>query len=307
MSRLFTVAILALLSVGICESANLAEITWKHGVNTKTLLADAYKGNAKAIVADVILGYHKKGDKPSEKKVPVINQDKKDESDFSLDEFITDTIEHQKTNSKIIQLNFAALETVHDAFNVLLSKKREIKFPIWLNAEVLTGPGASGSAAPVDGLKFIDEAKKLDNIILSIGWKTIPMKDPKEGYTNEHTKAMEDILKNSKITTPEYKDVSLNFPINAFYAVKSKDILRTFYDIVKNTNPVTFTVRSQKDDKVDAKELEAFIKSYGTEHIYMDLPDDLRNQINLSNGASSLVQFGLLNLITLAVVTIFRS
>lgn len=43
MSSTFTVAILALLSIGICESANLAEITWKHDIKTKALLEEAYK------------------------------------------------------------------------------------------------------------------------------------------------------------------------------------------------------------------------------------------------------------------------
>lgn len=73
------------------------------------------------------MGYHIKGDKPSEKRVPLINQNKKDKSDFSLDEFITDAIEHQKTTSKILQLNFAAFETVQSAVNVLLNKKREVR------------------------------------------------------------------------------------------------------------------------------------------------------------------------------------
>lgn len=180
-----------------------------------------------------------------------------------------------------------------------------------MNAEVLEGPGAQGSPAPVDGVKFIEEAKKLDNVVLSLGWKTITQESAKDGYTAEHIKAMEEILKNSKINTPDYKEVSLNFPISAFYAIKSQDNLKKFYDGAKNANPITFTIRSQKEDKVEAKEVEAFVKSYGVEHIYMDLPDDLRKQINLGenkgNGTSSLVQFGLFNLIALAVATIFRS
>lgn len=42
-SRLFIVAVLALLGVGICEGANLTAITWRHDINTQALLEDALK------------------------------------------------------------------------------------------------------------------------------------------------------------------------------------------------------------------------------------------------------------------------
>lgn len=177
-----------------------------------------------------------------------------------------------------------------------------------MNAEVLKGPGAAENPKPLDGAKFIEEAKRMVNVVLSMGWKTVTKADSKEVYTSAHTKAMEDLLKNTKINSPDYKDVPLNFAINAFYALNSKDVLNKFYEGAKKANPVTFTVVVKKDEKVDPKELEKFIQLYGIDHIYMDVPDDLRKQINLTtNGASSLVQFGLLNLITLAIVTIFRS
>lgn len=45
MSWILSIAIVVLLSVGICESANLTAITWKHDVNTHNLLEEAFKSN----------------------------------------------------------------------------------------------------------------------------------------------------------------------------------------------------------------------------------------------------------------------
>lgn len=43
MSWIFSVAIVTLLSVSICECANLTAITWQHDVNTHTSLEKALK------------------------------------------------------------------------------------------------------------------------------------------------------------------------------------------------------------------------------------------------------------------------
>lgn len=43
MSRIFTVVVLALLSVCICESVNLTAITWEHDVNNHKKLEETFK------------------------------------------------------------------------------------------------------------------------------------------------------------------------------------------------------------------------------------------------------------------------
>lgn len=151
----------------------------------------------------------------------------------------------------------------------------------------------------------------MDKVVLSLGWTTYWNKDSKEGYTKQYMDAMETIFKEHKLNTTDYKDISVNFPIRAPYALKSQDVLKSFYNNMTKTNTVTFTVQSQKGDIVDANELKKFIESYGIEKIYIDLHDELREKLNLSsgkgNGASTIVQFGLLNLITMLVVTILRN
>lgn len=81
-------------------------------------------GVVKAIVADVIMGYHAK----NQTKQPVMRQ-KGNHSDFSLDEFITQTIQYHARNQnrvKIIQLNFGSFDAVPPSINILLAKQKEV-------------------------------------------------------------------------------------------------------------------------------------------------------------------------------------
>lgn len=144
----------------------------------------------------------------------------------------------------------------------------------------------------------------MDKIVLSIGWTT-NRELSNSVYTEAHTNAMADIIKDNKLD--KLHDLAINFPIRATFALRSRDVLKKFYEHVKKTNPVTYTVWSRNEDKVNATELQQFIHSYGVENVYIDLPDDLRKKLNLDNSASSLVQFGLLNLIMVIIAHFFRN
>lgn len=137
-----------------------------------------------------------------------------------------------------------------------------------------------------------------------MGWTTEKVDDPK-GYTEEHTKKMKyAVLQHVQNNTDE----GLNFPLRALYVPKSATILKNLYNDLKNIHPkTTYSVYAVKDDKFEAKEVQDFVKLIGVDNVYLSLSDELRKKLDLSNGASGLVQFGLLNLATLAIVTIFRN
>lgn len=175
-----------------------------------------------------------------------------------------------------------------------------------MHADVLTGPGGNGGSRPVSPGRFIDQIKKLDNVVLSLGWSTIWDSNSKDVYTKQHTVGMESILSYTELDTPDYKELPINFPINAAYALKSQDVLKSFYDRVKKTNAVSYTLQSNKGDEVVIADLKKFIQSYGIENIYIDLSKDISSELNLSNSASAMLQFSLLNLITLFVVVLLR-
>lgn len=88
------------------------------------VLLNVNTGKAKAIVADVIMGYHGK----NQIKQPIMRQ-KSNRSDFSLDEFIAQTIQYHlqnKNHVKIIKLNFVSLDVVPQSIDILSAKQKEV-------------------------------------------------------------------------------------------------------------------------------------------------------------------------------------
>lgn len=178
-----------------------------------------------------------------------------------------------------------------------------------MHADTVKGPGSKGNSTLIDGDKFIEQVKKMNsNVVLSVGWtENVRPTYSEGGYSISQVQAMAEIIAKTAIFASDFVPMAINFPIHAVYALKSQNLLIELYNGAKEINPVTFTVYAAKGDDVNAMELQKFIKSYGVENIYMDLPDELRNKLNLGNSASSLVRFGLLNLITLAIVTVFHN
>lgn len=167
--------------------------------------------------------------------------------------------------------------------------------------------GPLGPPPNIDGKEFFEQFKKTDKCVLSLGSTTADLKEPKEGYTEVHTKRMKEfVVDNVKKNTD---DVVVNFPLRSSYIQKSTTILKSFYDDVTKVHPkITFSIWSAKEDNFDAAEVQNFVKTIGVGNVHLILSDDSRKKLNLgTNGASGLVQFGLLNLITLVVVTIFRN
>lgn len=169
---------------------------------------------------------------------------------------------------------------------------------------MLQGPDAGAEVPELDAKEFVDEVKKMEKVVLSVGWTT-NRENSNAVYTSAHTNAMADVIKDNKID--KIPNFAVNFPIRAAFAVKSQPALKQLYDLIKLTNPVTYTIFGKNEDKVNATDLQAFIKSYGVENVYIDLPNDLRKKLNLANGAASLIQFGLLNSIMLIIGHFFRN
>lgn len=153
--------------------------------------------------------------------------------------------------------------------------------------------------------KFIKQYNRTIDQVLSLGWTTGWQEDPEKGYTEKQINAMTKILnENVQPNTNE----GLNFPVRALYAIKDQTILKNFIENVRKTHPeATYSVWSGEDDKFDAGEVTKFVNLIGIDKVYLSLTDELRKQINLGNAASRLIQFGLLNLATLVIVTIFRN
>lgn len=175
---------------------------------------------------------------------------------------------------------------------------------VWINADILKGPVGQTGQNPVDATAFFDAAKKLEKATLSLGWTSSPTYDNSTvGYTKEQIDEMLKVIQDNKVS----EDTPITFAVRALLAINSEDHLQYLFDEVSKTNADTsFTIWSPAKEQVDAKKVENFIKRFGIAKVYVDVPEELHSQINV-NGASSLVQFGLFNMVAFAFTLFFRN
>ena len=74
-------------------------------------------------------------------------------------------------NKKGVKLDFKSLGGFKAAVQILLNKRGLLNFPVWVNADVLTGPNAEGSN--VNAESFFNEIERVfPQCTISPGWKT---------------------------------------------------------------------------------------------------------------------------------------
>ncbi|XP_058454296.1 protein FAM151B [Malaya genurostris] len=270
------------------QKPNLTSITWAHAVNNKTYLSDVLNNaNVNFIEADISMGYLE-DDKINQNLIPVMAHPPAIKSDLSLNNFlkqIRDFNMHANTSQvKGVKLDFKSIEALEQSVGILSSCYDTRKFKTWINADILSGPVNNTSTIPVDPIKFFDAVKRMDNVTLSIGWTTRWSNDAKEGqYTEAHIQHMLNTIKDNGIDKMGY---DITFPIRAGIAAYSVKELNNLYCSLTHTNSVTFTIWSSADDAVNVVKLREFIFAIGLDRIYIDVPDQLRQQLNLTNGRS---------------------
>ncbi|XP_037536684.1 protein FAM151B [Nematolebias whitei] len=137
-----------------------AEIRWSHAVNNRRALTEALTGRTHMIEADVILRGH-------DPKEPVMAHPPDNDSDITLNEWLQEV----KVYNKGIKLDFKSLEAVSPSLVLLKDVLAELSPPVWINADILCGPG--GKAKPLDSEAFLFAVMTLPaHITLSLGWTT---------------------------------------------------------------------------------------------------------------------------------------
>lgn len=89
---------------------------------------------------------------------------------------------------------------------------------------------------------------------------------------------------------------SITYPVRAGLAAND---IETVKKLLNNTmsDDVTLTIWSSEGDLVNVTQLTKLIKDVGVDKVYLDVPDDLKKQLNLSNAATlhSAVALGILS------------
>ncbi|XP_031619079.1 protein FAM151A-like isoform X2 [Contarinia nasturtii] len=330
---------------------NLAVVTWAHAVNSDDFLETTLKNEGiKMIEADVVMGTvvtqpqtekpdtstpkaepQKKSDATGNENAAGSNSGKEPEkptatvpimahppsvtSDLSFEQFVYKVAKYnagaKETKAKGVKLDFKSIEAVKNALPLIREAKFELS-PVWINADILAGPGAS-TTKPVDAKAFFDAVKAevgLQKATLSIGWTTNLVDNAQ--YTDANVEEMLKTIREN-IKSDEDKLHPITFPVRAAIAAESQAALDKLVTEVEKMNiATTLTIWTAASDekKIDMKKLQALINHFGTSKVYVDLDDKLKGGLTLvpkPNGASSLVNFGLLNVATFLFALFLRN
>ncbi|XP_067949751.1 uncharacterized protein [Watersipora subatra] len=176
--------------------------TWAHAVNSQAKLDSALQAGVNGIEADVIL---KNEGTIDQELLPIMAHPPALRSDITLRLFLHQTI----VGDSMIKLDFKSISSVELSLQILSQLSDQIKVPVWLNADILKGPGNVG-LPPVDATSFLKkiETSQFKHYTLSLGWTSSV--EVLQSYSWEHVYDMYKLLKPRIVSSQ-----SITFPVNA--------------------------------------------------------------------------------------------
>uniref|UniRef100_A0A3P9HAX8 Family with sequence similarity 151 member B n=1 Tax=Oryzias latipes TaxID=8090 RepID=A0A3P9HAX8_ORYLA len=225
-------------SVGALTGKDACAVSWAHAVNSRRELAHMLE-------ADVIL----RGRDPRE---PVMAHPPR----------------HGQEHRKGIKLDFKSLEAVAPSLVLLEPVLSEKMFPVWINADILTGPG--GRANPLKAESFLSATADLPpHAVLSLGWTTgwtAGAENP--GYSWDMVQEMEQICRD----LPH----AVTFPVRAALLAQS---LPQLCWLLQQSDRFSLTVWTSTEDQFSLQDLRSYRSRLDVGKIYFDLPDSVRAEL----------------------------
>merc|ERR1711934_710942 len=233
---------------------DLTRVSWSHATNSKALLNQALADSTMMIEADVSLG-------PG--NTPIMAHPPANTSDLSLQQFLETVLESTEGGAKKgIKLDFKLLGVVEPSLSMLEGLRDRLAIPLWLNADILQGPGGG---VPVEGNDFLNVCKRIfPGATLSVGWTT----GPEGQYSKDDFDKMRNLLLQHNVTSP------VTLPLRASLAVNSVEPISEFLLQMENLNPfpLSLTIWTGASDQVDRNALHRFIELVGKERVFLDVP-----------------------------------
>uniref|UniRef100_W5MD04 Family with sequence similarity 151 member B n=1 Tax=Lepisosteus oculatus TaxID=7918 RepID=W5MD04_LEPOC len=240
------------LGRALIQERDAAEIVWYHAANSKSKIAEALRSSAHMIEADVIL----RGEAPRE---PVMAHPPDTDSDITLRDWLNEVL----ASDKGIKLDFKSLPAVRPSLRLLERVWERLQGPLWINADVLPGPGGGGSR-PLDPEAFLAEVgAALPGAVLSLGWTTggSPQAD-NTGYSWEMVREMEAVCR--ALARP------VSFPVRAALLRPSFAQLRW---LLQQSDRYSLTVWTGQGDIYPEEDLLLFRQDFDKSRIYYDVPE----------------------------------
>uniref|UniRef100_A0A1I8Q766 Menorin-like domain-containing protein n=2 Tax=Stomoxys calcitrans TaxID=35570 RepID=A0A1I8Q766_STOCA len=262
------------------DKTNLTAVTWAHAVNSQQLLNEALDSDIDMIEADIVMGKIN-GTGPD---MPVMAHPPAKTSDISLDSFLEQIKTYNDAHTqkmKGVKLDFKSIVVFEGSLETLQQKVPLMSYPIWLNADIIRGPVNQITTKPVDPDRFFAGSSLFPQAVLSIGWTTRWFSSENNGsYTSQQMDDMLDAIHRNNVTATGQP---ITFPVRAGIAANSLDALHNLVKSVNSTNESTLTLWSSQNDYVDVEKLRQLIFSFGFHRVYLDVPEDLANKLNLSS------------------------
>ncbi|XP_061586155.1 protein FAM151B [Cololabis saira] len=234
-----------------------AALTWEHAVNSRSRLGHALAGPAHMMEADIIM----RGRDPRE---PVMAHPPDTDSDLTLREWL----EAVKAHDVGIKLDFKSLEAVPPSLVLLQKVLGETQRPVWVNADVLSGPG--GRATPLEPQAFLSAVTALPaHTVLSLGWTTgWTAGSSNPGYSWDMVHEMEEKCRNL--------EHPVTFPVRAALMAHSFSQLSW---LLQQSHRYSLTAWTAQTDEVAPQDLLPYRRGLDVSRIYYDLPDCLTAEL----------------------------
>merc|ERR1712226_798997 len=164
---------------------------------------------------------------------------------------------------KGIKLHFKALDVLQPSLEILASFKDRIFIPLFLDADILSGP--DGGSTLVDAHQFLTRCERfLPGATLSVGWTT----GPQGKYITSQLGPMAALLASHNISSP----VSLALRASVI-TLSDVPVLSGYIEQAENVGAFpTVTVWSGEKDPVDRILLAEFVDLVGKDRVYLDVP-----------------------------------
>ncbi|KAM9810780.1 protein FAM151B [Neosynchiropus ocellatus] len=210
------------------------------------------------IEADILLRGH-------EPREPIMAHPPETDSDITLREWLDGVRGHHKG----IKLDFKSLEAVAPSVLLLQQMLLETDAPVWMNADILPGPGAELDR-PLEASAFLAALGTLPaRVVLSLGWTSgwrAGTENP--GYSWDMVQQMEAICRRL--------EHGVTFPVRAALLPQSLSQLSW---LLQQSPRYSLTVWTGLKDEFSLQDLRPFREQMDVSQVYFDLPEDMRTKL----------------------------
>uniref|UniRef100_A0A1B6KMI5 Menorin-like domain-containing protein n=2 Tax=Graphocephala atropunctata TaxID=36148 RepID=A0A1B6KMI5_9HEMI len=249
---------------------DLTKITWFHACNSRSLLDQALASDVMMIEADIVAGHLAgAGGGPP---LAVMGHPPTTVSDLSLEQFLDTVL--QRHRAKGIKLDFKTTAAFRASENILeqFLARAEVNFPVWVNADILRGPGIGPGKEVVEPHYFLRTCvTKFPLATISPGWAVNPNASQTLSYSSMNIDEMTSLLLDSHVVFP------VTFPVHAGIAANSLDTLTNL--VHSSTDGTSLTLWAGQGQHIDYDKLRQLINNLGKDKVFVDLPQDMSEKL----------------------------